>query len=196
MLRILGEVPHTRLRAVADVDLCLVACGYESRARAFASLYGFEESERLALAFPGQQLLSFAENERAFRARGFAIETIHDTEIVSTVSAHLGRHVGKQDSAEVRMFVDISSQSRSRLAFILEAISRVAGNATVRVFFGYTLAQYLPPPLGRVPNVGIGPVSDFFAGWSPDPELPVSLVLGLGYEPDRAMGAVEYLGAV
>lgn len=193
MLSILGEVAASRLHEVEDVDLSLVACGYETRARAFAERLMFPRAGRMALAFPGEHHLAFGENHRVLVERGFAVIAVEDSEIVDVICEALRRRNSRHVNEEVRVFVDISSQSRSRLALVIEAISRCAAEGRVRVFFGYSLAKYVAPPSAVVPNVSIGPVSDFFAGWSKDPELPVSLVLGLGYEPDRAMGAVEYL---
>lgn len=193
MLRILGEVAAARLHELNEVDICLVACGYETRARAFAERFTFPGSIRLALAFPGERQLSFTENRRQLLERGFTVNAVDDATIVDVVCEALQSRISNDANTDLSVFVDISSQSRARLALIIEAISRCAAEVRVRVFFGYTLAKYMPPTNSAVPNLSIGPVSDFFAGWAEDPELPISLVLGLGYEPDRAMGAVEHL---
>jgi hypothetical protein len=193
MLQIIGEVVKDRYAEVARVDLCVLACGYESRARRFAELFPFESAERVALEFDRQRALAFQTNRDVLSASGFTLESVSDSALkdfmVSLVEAAQERKAG----GLLSIFVDISSQSRNRLASLIEAIFVCSEQLKITVFFGYTPAAYSQPPIVAAPNVAIGPVSSFFAGWPKDPDLPLSLIIGLGYESDRALGAVEYL---
>ena len=59
--------------------------------------------------------------------------------------------------------------------------------------FAYTPAEFADPPRDMPPTVASEPVTPYFSGWTTDPKLPINLVLGLGYEFERAAGAVELL---
>jgi hypothetical protein len=61
--------------------------------------------------------------------------------------------------------------------------------------FVYSLALFTPPPTGESANSHVGPVTNDFAGWWSDPDRRLSVVVGVGYEQDKALGAVEYLEA-
>jgi len=64
------------------------------------------------------------------------------------------------------------------------------------VDFVYTLALYDPPPAEVPLNSHVGPVIGEFAGWTTDPDLGIAVIVGLGYEQDKALGAVELVQAV
>lgn len=193
MLTIYGELDQDQIGNISQVDLAIVACGYESRARAFAEAYDFSGAKRIALTFEEGRVLAFEENSQVLHEKGFSLVNLADEQVRDWLSEMVSHLDLPPAAPEVRVFVDISSQSRTRLASIIEALAHAGNERVVRAYFGYSLAAYVAPPKGRAPNVHIGPVSPYFAGWTVDPDLPLSLVIGLGYEPDRALGAVEYL---
>ena len=57
---------------------------------------------------------------------------------------------------------------------------------------------YAPAAFRRPRRVDLQPsvrasLIDHFEGWSADPSLPTRAIVGLGYEPGRAVGAIEFL---
>jgi hypothetical protein len=183
----------SRLNNVESADLVIAACGYESRASAFAQRFPFESAQRVALLFDQQRVLAFSRNRELFVEKGYTLSDVTDATVMDSVLQMIDVARKRRSDGPTTVFVDISSQSRSRLAAIVEAVSVSGQSAPLRVLFGYSPAEYSDPPFSQIPNVSIGPVTPFFAGWARDPEKPVSLILGLGYEPDRGLGAVEYL---
>jgi hypothetical protein len=188
-----GELPPERHEEAGNVDLAVLACGYESRARAFAERLDFGRARRCALAFPDQRQLAYERNAAVLEARGFELIALPDDAVRDWFKNQVAGGPADSVTHELRVFVDISSQSRARIAAIVEGIAREGERRPVRAYVGYTLAAYVDPPSIAAPNVRIGPVSPYFAGWTFDPDLPLSLIAGLGYEPERALGAVEYL---
>ena len=85
--------------------------------------------------------------------------------------------------------------SRYRIAFILDILRSLGPDVSVSVDFLYAIAQFTSPPAPLLANTHVGPVTPSFAEWTTEPELPVSAIVGLGYEPDKALGAVEHLQA-
>ncbi len=59
----------------------------------------------------------------------------------------------------------------------------------------YSVAEWSPPSNEAEPIVSAGAVVPTFAGWSSRTDIPIVALIGLGYEPDKAMGAYEYLEA-
>ena len=193
MIDIRGEVSADRLGELSQVDVVIVACGFESRSRDLATQVGFTTARKWALAVPDTSAHAFEENCRTFHALGYSLQYLADDELEPWLRAELDEAVADRESGEMRMFVDISSLSRLRIAQILEGIERCSQSRAVRVFFGYSIAAFSPPALLPSPTVALGPVSSYFAGWATDPELPMSMIVGIGYEQDRAVGAVEFL---
>lgn len=61
------------------------------------------------------------------------------------------------------------------------------------VHFIYSSGKFVAPPSEVVQNQSIGPIGAAFSGLLSTPELPPEIVVGLGYETGKALGAVEYL---
>lgn len=89
------------------------------------------------------------------------------------------------------LVIDISCMPREYMAEILALISS-AKIKEVELITLYALASFSPPSSESVINEAIEPVHQRFAGWSTPDSKPTSLILGLGYEPDRAEGASEF----
>jgi hypothetical protein len=188
-----GEVSPSDVSQIKSFDIAIVACGYESRCLAVSQTHASSIRQGFALCFPSQRDLAFDSNRASFQRLRFDILEVTDEAVEQTVLALLSR-VGRDSSgSELRVLIDVSSQSRARMAAIVSACQRVQAITALEAYFFYSLAIYDGPSVDQMPNVAIGPVSARFAGWSQRPELPVSLVLGLGYEPDRALGAFEAL---
>jgi hypothetical protein len=176
----------------SEYDVLLAALGYEARARLVPSLLTERAVVRLASGFPDQHELSFQENRRWFLASGF------DTRIESV--AGLRRRLtsclrNASATGTIDLAVDISSLTRSRIGTIAAVCAEV-GN--IKCDFWYMPARYETSDPSRVPVLSSEPAIPEFAGWSTHPERPVALILGLGYELDKAVGALEYFepGAV
>jgi hypothetical protein len=181
----------------SEYDVVIAALGYERRSRFVCESLAPRAMVRACCGFSTDHVLSFAENKRWFEDAGFHVE-IHDNigfmkwlDEVLRRSLTLGKH-------RIRVLVDISSQTRFRIAAVLNAIASCTANVEVDVEFAYALAAFSAPPAEASVIATAGPVLDRFAGWSAQLELPVSVVVGAGYEPDKVLGVLEYLepGAV
>jgi hypothetical protein len=97
--------------------------------------------------------------------------------------------------SEPRIAIDISCMSRPTMAAAFQAVLLAAERRVVRMDVLYVLAEYTPPPKLLPPNEDIRPINDWFAGWPTNATASTSLVVGLGYERDKASGACEYFDA-
>jgi hypothetical protein len=185
-----GAIPSDEVKKLS-FDAIVAACGYESRARYLPGFFTNNIPSRIACRFQTQRVMAFEKNQEFFKNHGYRFVDASENQFGSVLHRHLvsGAAIGDV----LRVFVDISSQSRSRLADIIEVLEKLSVSRSTEVVFGYALARFHAIKGAEVPNVDIGPVSSRFAGWTVDPERPLVLVIGLGYEEDRALGAFEYL---
>jgi hypothetical protein len=92
------------------------------------------------------------------------------------------------------VLVDVSCFSRKTMAVVIAEVIQLSRERTVQLTLAYSLASYVPPAnVGMAANREVSPVHSAFSGWTTSPGLSVASVVGLGYERDKAMGAVEYL---
>lgn len=171
-------------------DAQVTALGFETRARAVAERYPAPDAKRLAIPFPGEQQGACSRNRAFYEEAGFEVSPSDDPSVASALRALLDSLAGT--TREPHICVDISSFDRSRLARILEEIERTAVER-ITVDFAYITAVYHQAPKPESVIEFVGPASPRFAGWSSSPAAPTVAVVGLGYEYERALGAVQYL---
>ena len=97
------------------------------------------------------------------------------------------------EESKLKISIDISLIDRKSLASIFALIAKIAIQRVCSVSVIYTLAMYTPPTGELESNNLVKPVSNFFAGWSTRPGLPIMSIVGLGYERDKAIGAISML---
>src|SRR4051794_29230076 len=112
--------------AALEFDLFVGACGYESRAIHLPSVYGPRARERLACRFPSQRVLAYKANEEFFSKNGYQFLDASDASFRGALLANVAEVF--RLSERLRMFVDISSQSRGRLADIVDVMQTVASD--------------------------------------------------------------------
>lgn len=99
----------------------------------------------------------------------------------------------KAENKTTKVSIDISLIDRKTLADIFSTIAQMATDHEYEIKIIYALAKYTEPSGQVHPNNTVKPVSHFFSGWSNTPGLPVLSIVGLGYEKDKALGAIEFL---
>lgn len=123
----------------------------------------------------------------------FGASIVSDFE-AEAIIRNIADKAGKTDQATFSVFVDVSCLSRTSMGVIFSAIKEAAQVATVELSVGYCLARYSRPPDSPIfVNRSVSPVHPTFSGWTAGPHRPVDVVVALGYEKGKALGAVEYL---
>lgn len=92
----------------------------------------------------------------------------------------------------LHIFVDISAMPRPLMAQVFEALFKAAEQAPLAITVGYVIAAFTPPPTSLPANEDIRPISEAFTGWPSEPSATTTLIVGLGYEQEKAEGACEY----
>lgn len=179
-----------------EYDAVLATLGYEERASYAAVTLRPRSRLRTACAFAERQSGFFANNANLFRDQGYAIDEVSEQSIPEWCEAWLSRIVQDSDpNQELRVQVDISCMSRTRMASVLAALMQFVDTRDIVADFVYSTSTYSPPSDLGDPIVAAGAVLPFFAGWSNETDQPLVAIIGLGYEPDKAVGAFEYIEA-
>lgn len=183
------EVEEAELGA-SPVDLFLVASGYEERASFAASrLSSLEVRKKVALAFTDRRHeLCRPDNDRELIRLGFELVEASGASGAAAVNAITMAARECSDGA-CRVLVDYSCMTRVWYAAIVTYLSERAERHMV-VDFLYAPSEFSPPAPAR-PNKYVEALEGFSALSSP--EKPTALVIGLGYEADRALGLVNYI---
>ena len=173
----------------------VVAVGYERRSRFVAESFGQRARHRLASAFVDQQVESFDENMQWMSENSFAVESHSDDEFPGWLGEQLASVVESDEGMESTICIDVSSLSRKRLAGTVWQVlaSDVLDHAAVE--FVYAPAHFEEPPEFDGPIGLAEPAIPEFSGWAGDPASRIAMVVGVGYEPDKAIGSVEYFEA-
>lgn len=101
----------------------------------------------------------------------------------------------KKANEPLKIMVDVSCISRPSIAEVFAGLIVIAQTRDIQLHVAYSLAVYGPSPLvWAAPNRTICPVHPAFSGWTSEgASAPLDVVVGLGYERGKALGAVEYL---
>lgn len=91
--------------------------------------------------------------------------------------------------------VDISCIPGDTMASLFHIIAKHSSRISIKVDVIYCLAKYIDPKPDLSPNETVAPAHPRFAGWLAKPKFPILTIVGLGYEKDKALGAIEYLDA-
>lgn len=124
------------------------------------------------------------------------VVTPNDISGAPELTTHLCRAAELLEAqAAVQVFVDVSCLDRPFIALVFACIAAFAMQRSVNLTIGYSLARYAPSPATWAKPVRtICPVHPMFSGWTAaGASAPVDVVVGLGYERGKAVGAVEYL---
>jgi len=104
------------------------------------------------------------------------------------------RAAADDEKPSIEIHVDVSCLSRTAIGRLFAEIKNVSAKKAVDLSIYYSLACFSPPPedwAGQ--NRAVEPLNYTFSGWTSAPDLPVNVIVGLGYEKGKALGAVEYL---
>jgi hypothetical protein len=176
----------------STLDLFIVACGYEERAVHVAQMLGTGPTRRVSLAFTEHQDHPVRrKNESILNNLGFDRIECSGEDVV-TATSWLSSALPSAENQTIRIGIDISSMTRAWCGGLVRSISALPREHPIDVSFFYSPATFSPPVQRSVPPRVLGPIPGVTSGLQL-PDRPISLVVGLGYEDDKALGLVEYL---
>lgn len=174
-------------------DLGVGVIGFEIRSSFAPSKFAPNCSTKLALRYGSQRVRGFAKNEEAFKAAKFDISDMIVGQENFSAERVLAEKLSELSSiTSPRVIIDISSMSRGLMAGVFSALMSCP-HPQIEVTFTYSVAAYEKPPTEYPPLLEFGAVHPYFGGAPVDPEKPTALVIGVGYEADRAISAFSQI---
>jgi hypothetical protein len=163
--------------------MVVAVSGYEQRSPYLSQRIQLGGETKIALAFHERKHeLNRPRNDEVFGGLGF--EFIHASGEACIDLEELLAYLPSTRQTTLTLLVDYSCMTKPWYASFINYFSQHnPGYQKVRILFAYTLSGYVEPkkpkPLKEVEQVGCSPHSI-------TPGKPMALVMGLGYEKDRA----------
>lgn len=173
-------------------DLLIASCGYETRSRAIAERISSRVSSIAAIKYDVLDVFSYTVNEKFFESVGRIISS-DPTKMVDELREELERLLDESDKPDLRVAVDISSMDRDRLAAIVRFLLNQWRASALRITFMYVPGRYDPGLLQSSGSIRVNRPVKGFEGWSSEPDEPLICLIGLGFEDEFALAAVETL---
>lgn len=174
-----------------SLDLIIASSGYESRSINLAEMLNAAcSAKKVAMGFAGGRILSRFENDQRLIDLGY--ELIDEKEHkFSEIENRIKALIESKKNNEVEIFIDYSSMSRDWFAGVLHTVRcSTFPKGRVKIYFGYSHATFGNPTIGTA-NAKIGPIKGFSALGLPS--MPTALIIGLGFEAQKALGVKEYI---
>jgi len=173
---------------VVKFDLMIYSIGYETRSRYVAQRYARHCENVFGFIFADCHELSFDDNLDFARETGVVM--FHDARALEKTLRE--KFPGRDHLSGAKILVDVSSMSRTVVSAIVSQLLDSEFFSGAEIAFVYAVANFTEPSGFEFDFLNFDPIGEF-SGWTSAPEKPVAMVLGLGYEADHALGAVEYL---
>lgn len=174
-------------------DAALASIGFEPRASAIARHLPAVDGPRVAVEFKVRREHAYPDNLAFFNDGGWTVtQDWDDLEFLRMVKALLEDLAGRGGEHVPRVAVDVSSMTRARIAAVVQALWELRDDAAVIADFLYAPAVFTEPVAPPPAILRLEPVSAYLSG-SLDALPDVLLIVGLGYEPYKAAGTVEFL---
>jgi hypothetical protein len=176
-------------------DLILVSSGYEDRCTFLVKELEPIATSKFVLAFPNPAIsTAMKKNDNLFEKKGYLSiksdgdDEKHITSLLTSLSQEL------KDKSRIKILVDYSSMTRVWYACILKYfwLKRQPFTSVTLDFF-YSYASYSPNKALEKKNIHINPIESFTNFSLPSKET--ALIIGLGYEKNKAYGLTEYFDA-
>ncbi|MDQ0573718.1 hypothetical protein QFZ42_005552 [Variovorax paradoxus] len=151
-------------------------------------------------------LLNLLKEEASFNSRVIAVcsdaeradskplRRLQVEQLACPAACEAVRTLPRGDDGAASILIDLSCLARQHIGALFSAIKHLAKQGPVDLQIAYRLARFVKPPLHWSTAIRrIAPVNNDFAGWTAAPDMPIELVIALGYEKGKAIGAAEYL---
>jgi hypothetical protein len=176
----------------AHVDLVLASSGYEARARHVPlETRGLNARHRIALGFTERLVLDREKNDKILKEIGFEPKSANGDS--GTEVKQVLRQTIQSARHNVSIVIDYTSMTRVWYASALQFLKMMEGGpSSIDVYFTYAPSDYVDPEPPK-PNAHMNPIAGF--SHLELPERKTALIIGLGYEQERALGLADYLEA-
>jgi hypothetical protein len=171
-------------------DLAIYTSGYEPRS-VFLFSKNIKSINTVVLGFKSfENHNTRIDNDNFFKKNGISIINA-DGNSHQVIYDILSKYIRDNLNPVVRIFIDYSSMTRVWYGCILSYFNdNNFERKQVEIIFGYSFATYQAPPTGSYRNLFVSPIDGF--SYFSIPDKPTAVLIGLGYEKNKAFGLSEY----
>jgi hypothetical protein len=170
----------------------IVVCGYEARAKFVLNRLRQPSVRTFVLDYGSKGVFSYDNNKRVMEEVSGVEFLPIDRDVGGRLVEKLEKLRGQLQDGELQVLFDVSSCSRSVMAAIWLSIAESLGEQAT-ITCTYALSAFEKAPTDELPSPISEPVVGDLAGWSVDLVKPPCAIIGLGFEPGRALGCMDYL---
>jgi hypothetical protein len=179
-------------KVLADIDYFLCCSGFESRSSYFFSknIKLLNNAKKICFLFFDRKVHARDFNDKIYEENGFQFKSLKKVQIEEDYVIILNELFEQSESKKLNIVIDYSSMTTMIYAALLKYF--YSYNKTLieaNLFFAYTRAVY-SEPLGSDSLLINQPISIFDTIQTTNKRI--SLIIGLGYERDKALGLYEY----
>ncbi|PZO46790.1 MAG: hypothetical protein DCF16_18565 [Alphaproteobacteria bacterium] len=175
-----------------EADLLITACGYEPRSTTIAKVLGSRVKAHAYIDLIARGDEHYESNKNWYeQSPAVCLDCSGVADQTCEIIVHWVAERAQEVGARLSLAVDVSSFTGSHIAYIMEAVGKSL-TWLREVSFMYVLSEYVPAPLKVAPVTISRPASSYFVGDLLDAARPCAVVVGLGYEPGRAIGCLDY----
>lgn len=176
-----------------NFDLAVFTSGYEPRSTYLFSK-GIKANKEIVLGFESFNDHNTRKLNDAFFKSKKKVITQADGNNPKAVNDILGNFLKSVNKESISIFIDYSSMTRVWYAEVLSFFrNHNSEHKNVKITFGYSFASYQPPAEHSSRNLYVSPIEGF--SYFSVPNKPTALIIGLGYEKNKAFGLTEYFDA-
>ena len=179
------------------IDLVIVSSGYEERSTFVAKILGKQLADAIKICCgfnANKTKVQRKQNDRLFKKLGYEmIEGNGDDDYFMEQFIKTVIDKSFLNYECINVLVDYSSMTRLWYASLLRCLYYNDFPLKINTFFAYSFAKYHPPAKKIVQNIHVNPIDGYSEFSLPD--KPTALIIGMGYEAERAYGLTEYFDA-
>lgn len=176
-------------------DVIIVSSGYEDRCTFLVKDFQPKGKYKYSFAFNSKDSEeSILKNKKFFSRNGYeSISADGDNEEEVLNILKIATNLLNEEK-KLKILVDYSSMTRVWYAVILKYFwLHEQSFESVTIDFFYSFAKYLPNKTTEKKNIHVNPIESFTSFSLPNKET--ALIIGLGYEKNKAYGLTEYFDA-
>ena len=171
-------------------DVSIFVCGYEARSTFVYSGLSKQFGLTVVLDYDCQGVLSYDAAKSVFSSlSGAKLVSVASENFAGELADLLQQH---DYSGRVKVIFDVSCGSRRLISNVLGVLDSCFSEQ-LDLTCVYALSEFYEPPTEELPSHISEPVIGSLSGWSDDLVKPPCAVIGLGFEPGRAIGCLDYL---
>ena len=147
-------------------------------------------NKKLALGYTyWNDKIDYTVNREAFESNNCKVIEVDEAALRENFELSLSKDI---QGVTGKVFIDISVMTRHRLSELLWFLfdNMISGSAIV---VSYSIAEFVSPPKKNYPIKFFGSIIENFQPMAGRLNLHPVVIIGLGYEKDKALGAIGHL---